>query len=346
LKFTVNANGNIRFGLGAIKGVGENAVQLIIGERAANGLFTGIFDFVQRVNLNACNKKNMECLALAGGFDGFAEMKREQYFAVNSKNETFLETLIRYGNRYQLDKAATINSLFGGDNVVDMATPEIPSAGRWNDLERLNKEKELIGIYLSAHPLDEYTVILNHVCTTRMVELTDISALTGRELTMGGIVVSVRKGTTKSGSPFCVARIEDYSGSAELAFFGNDYITFQGYLDEGLFLYITARCQPKQWRPGELEIKVTSIDLLSNVKETLIHKITILIPLMTLNDQLIAELSTLAGKSQGKAKLHFKVTDTDQKIQVDLISRSVKVTVGKELIDYIQSYDGLDFRIN
>jgi DNA polymerase-3 subunit alpha len=346
LKFTVNAAGNIRFGLGAIKGVGENAVQSIIEERAANGLFKGIFDFVQRVNLNACNKKNMECLALAGGFDEFSELKREQYFAVNAKSEIFLETLIRYGNRYQMDKAATTNSLFGGDNVVNVATPDIPSAGEWNDLERLNREKELIGIYLSAHPLDEYILILNHVCNTRMTELSDISALAGREMTMGGIVAGVRKGTTKNGNPFCIARIEDYSGSAELAFFGNDYVAFQGYLEEGLFLYINARCQPKQWRPNELEIKVTSINLLSNVKETLIGRITILIPLMTLNAQLITELSTLARKSQGKTELYFKVTDTDEKMQVDFVSRPVKVTVGKELIEYIESYEGVEFRIN
>jgi DNA polymerase-3 subunit alpha len=210
----------------------------------------------------------------------------------------------------------------------------------------LNKEKELIGIYLSAHPLDEYTVILNHVCNTRMTELSDISALAGREITMGGIVVGVRKGTTKNGSPFSVARIEDYSGSAELAFFGNDYVTFQGYLEEGLFLYINARCQPKQWRPNELEIKVTSIDLLSNVKETLIEKITILIPLMALNAQLVTELSTLARKSQGKTELYFRVTDTDEKMQVEFVSRPVKVTVGKELIEYMESYEGVEFRIN
>ncbi|KAA6314479.1 DNA polymerase III subunit alpha, partial [termite gut metagenome] len=148
LKFTVTAAGNIRFGLGAIKGVGEGAVQSIIDERAANGLFTGIFDFVQRVNLNTCNKKNMECLALAGGFDGFGELKREQYFVVNPKKEVFLETLIRYGNRYQMDKAMVTNSLFGGENVIEVSTPDIPSAERWNDLERLNREKELIGIYL------------------------------------------------------------------------------------------------------------------------------------------------------------------------------------------------------
>ncbi|KAA6306268.1 DNA polymerase III subunit alpha, partial [termite gut metagenome] len=214
------------------------------------------------------------------------------------------------------------NSLFGGENVIEVSTPDIPSAERWNDLERLNREKELIGIYLSAHPLDEYSVILNYVCNTRMVELGDISALAGREITMGGIVVGIRMGTTKNGVPFGVARIEDYSGSAEIAFFGKDYLTFQGYLKEGLFLYINARCQPKQWKSNELEIKVTSMDLLSNVKESLIEKITVLIPLATLNTELITELSTLTKKSQGKSELCFKVIDIDEQLQIDFVSRS------------------------
>ena len=307
LKFTVNRNGNIRFGLGAVKGVGEAAVQSIMEERKENGPFKGIFDFVQRVNLNACNKKNMECLALAGGFDSFPELKREQYFAVNSKGETFLETLMRYGNRYQADKAAAVNSLFGGDNVIDIATPEILPAERWNDLERLNKERELVGIYLSAHPLDEYAIVLEHVCNTHMSELDDKSALAGREITMGGIVT---------------------------------------YLGEGTFLFIKARCQPKQWRPDELDVKITSMELLPDVKEQLIEKITILIPLAELNSALVTELASLTKEHPGNTELYFKVTDTEGKMYVDLISRPVKLSVGRELISYLKERPELAFHIN
>ena len=346
LKFTANRNGNIRFGLGAVKGVGEAAVQSIMEERRENGPFKGIFDFVQRVNLNACNKKNMECLALAGGFDSFPELKREQYFAVNAKGETFLETLMRYGNRYQADKAAAVNSLFGGDNVIDIATPEILPAERWNDLERLNKERELVGIYLSAHPLDEYAIVLEHVCNTRMIELDDKAALAGREITMGGIVTSVRRGISKNGNPYGIAKIEDYSGSAEIPFFGNDWVTFQGYLGEGTFLFIKARCQPKQWRPDELDIKITSMELLPDVKEQLVEKITILIPLAELNSNLVTELATLTKESPGNTELYFKVTDTDGKMYVDLISRPVKLSVGRELISYLKERPELAFHIN
>ena len=346
LKFTVNPEGNIRFGLGAVKGVGEGAVLNIMEEREKNGPFKGIFDFVQRVNLTACNKKNLECLALAGGFDEFPELKREQYFAVNSKNEVFLETLVRYGNRYQADQAAAANSLFGGDNVVDIATPEIPEAERWSDLDRLNKERDLVGIYLSAHPLDEYSVVLQHVCNTRMAELEDKTALAGREITMGGIVTSVRRGISKNGNPYGIAKIEDYSGSAELPFFGNDWVTYQGYLGERTFLFIKARCQPKQWKQDELEVKITSMELLPDVKEKLISKITILIPLSVLNQALVTELAALMKGNPGTTELYFKVSDPDSKTVVDMISRPVKLSVGRELISYLNDRPELEFRIN
>ena len=346
LKFTVNPEGNIRFGLGAVKGVGEGAVQSIMEERAKNGPYTGIFDFVQRVNLNACNKKNLECLALAGGFDSFPELKREQYFAVNTKNEVFIETLVRYGNRYQADKAAAVNSLFGGENVVDIATPEIPQAERWSDLDRLNKERDLVGIYLSAHPLDEYAVVLEYVCNTHMAELEDKTALVGREITMGGIVTSVRRGISKNGNPYGIAKIEDYSGSAELPFFGNDWVTYQGYLGERTFLYIKARCQPRQWRQDELELKITSMELLPDVKEKLIEKITILIPLGVLNKALVTELAELTKERPGTTELYFKVTDPESKMTLDLVSRPVKLSVGRELISYLKERPELDFRIN
>ena len=346
LKFTVNKEGNIRFGLGAVKGVGEGAVQSIMEEREKNGPFKGIFDFVQRVNLTACNKKNLECLALAGGFDSFPELKREQYFAVNSKNEVFLETLVRYGNRYQADQAAAANSLFGGENVVDIATPEIPVAERWSDLDRLNRERDLVGIYLSAHPLDEYSVVLEHVCNTHMAELEDKTALVGREITMGGIVTAVRRGISKNGNPYGIAKIEDYSGSAELPFFGNDWVTYQGYLGERTFLFIKARCQPKQWRQDELELKITSMELLPDVKEKLIEKITILIPLGVLNKALITELAELTKERPGSTELYFKVRDEDSKMTVDLISRPVKLSVGRELITYLKERPDLEFRIN
>ena len=346
MKFTVNHEGNIRFGLGAIKGVGESAVQSIVEEREKNGPYKGIFDFVQRVNLNACNKKNIECLALAGGLDSFPELQREQYFVQNTKGEIFLDTLVRYGNRYQTDKAMAVNSLFGGENIIEVATPDIPQAERWSDLDRLNKERELVGIYLSAHPLDEFAVILNNVCNTHMSELENREALVGREITMGGIVTSVRRGISKNGKPYGIAKIEDYSGSAELPFFGNDWVTWQNYLGERMFLFIKARCQPSQWNKDKLDLRVTSIELLPDVKEKLIEKITIFIPLSLLDKALIAELSSLTKTHPGNAQLCFQVMDKDNRMAVDLVSRPVKLSVGRELISYLKEHPELDFRIN
>lgn len=347
LKFTVNRDENIRFGLGAVKGVGENAVQAIVDERKANGPFKGIFDFVQRVNLNACNKKNMENLALAGAFDSFPELKREQYFAANSKGEVFLETLMRYGNKYQTDQAFASNSLFGGENVIEVATPEIPVAERWSDLERLNKERELVGIYLSAHPLDEYAIVLEHVCNTHMADLADKTELENRDLTLGGIVIALRQGVTKKGNDFGIVRIEDYSGSAEIPFFGQDWIDYQKYLQEGRFLYIKAKCQPKQWNTSEFEIKVGSIELLSDVKERLVEKITITIPLPSIDSAIIADLAALAKESPGNTELYFKVVDPkDSQMSLEFISRPVKLSVGNELVSYLKEHPDLEFRIN
>ncbi|MCK9159896.1 MAG: DNA polymerase III subunit alpha [Bacteroidaceae bacterium] len=347
LKFTVNHEGNIRFGLGAVKGVGEAAVTSIVDERNANGPYKGIFDFVERVNLNACNKKNIECLALSGGFDSFPEMSREQYFTVNNKSESFIEILVRFGNRYQADKAEATNSLFGGANIVDIMTPEIPQEyEHWNQLERLNKERDLIGIYLSAHPLDQFSIILENVCNTRMKEMENKEVLQGREITMGGMVSNLRQGVTKNGNPYGIVKIEDYSGAAEFPFFGSDWVTYKGYLDTGTFLFIKARCQPKKWKPEELEIKITSIDLLPDVKDKLIDKITITVSLDHLDEDVVANISSYAKDSPGQTNLFFRVYDQEANMSVDLKSPSIKLSVGKKILSYINDTPGLAYQIN
>ena len=346
MKFSVNRRGDIRFGLGAVKGVGENAVQAIIDERTKNGPFTSIFDFVQRVNLLACNRKNVENLALAGGFDSLPGVKREMFFAANAKGETFTELLIRYGAKYQVDKAAAINSLFGGENQVEIAKPEIPPFEPWNSLDRLNRERELVGIYLSAHPLDDYAIILENVCNTHMSDLADKSALVNRELTMGGIVTNVREGRTRNDKPFGIVKLEDYSGSGEIPFFGNDWLTWCNYLREGYFLYIRAKCLPRQWNPNELDLKIGSIELLPDVKENLIDKITITTPLSSLDKELITDISTLVQKNPGNAELHFRVVDRDSKMHVTMKANKVKISVKRDLITYIKSRPELEFKIN
>ena len=345
LKFSVNQNKNIRFGLGAIKGVGEAAVQNIIEERK-NGPFKSIFNFVERVNLSACNKKNIESLALAGAFDNFTEIRREQFLADTGKGEMFLDTLVRYGNKYQADKAMAQNSLFGDDSNVVISTPEIPQCERWSDLERLNREKELVGIYLSAHPLDEYRIILNYVCNTGMVELADREALKGREILMGGIVTAVREGMTKTGKPYGIMKLEDFSGSGEIPLFGQDYIDYGKYLKTGMYLLINARVEPRKWKETELDLRIGTIRLLQDEKDKLIEKLSITLPIHDMNEAMINELSVIIKNNPGHSLLYFKVIDGEHNVSLNLFSKSIRLNVTSELIHFLQENESIDFKIN
>ncbi|MDD4609091.1 MAG: DNA polymerase III subunit alpha [Bacteroidaceae bacterium] len=343
LKFTVNKAGDIRFGMVAVKGVGENAVQSIIEERK-NGPYQSIFNFVERVNLSACNRKNIENLALSGGFDSFPEVKRESFFEKNGKGDSFVEVLIKYGNKFQLDQQELSNSLFGGMNAVEIAQPPIPETVPWSSLELLNKEKELIGIYLSAHPLDDYAIVLNEICHTKMSQLGDLEALANTDLIMGGIVSGVREGTSKKGNPYAIMRFEDFTGSVEIPFWGTDFTTYRNFLSEGMFLFIRARCQPKRWNQEEFEIKVNQIELLSEAKEKHISKITLFIPLTDLDDQFVLDLECIIQKEgSGNVNLEFQITDGE--MSVHLVSRAPKIALQKELLDYLHRH-AIQYKIN
>ncbi len=343
LKFSVNKNGDIRFGLGAIKGVGESAVQNIIEERG-KGPFQNIFDFVERVNLTACNKKNIECLALGGAFDNLG-IRREQFFA-SYKEETFIEVLVRYGNKYQSDKMTSANSLFGDDILVAIAKPEIPQAEPWSNLERLNKEKELVGIYLSAHPLDEYRIILTYVCNTGAIELNDKESLKGREILVGGIVTGFREGITKTEKPFGILKIEDFTGSGEIPLFGNDFIEYGKYGRIGMYLLISGRVEPRPYDESKIDFKISSIQLLQDEKDKLIESISITLPVHDLDEGMINELSVLIKNNPGQSMLYFKVVDGENNISLNLFSQNIRLTVTNELIDYLKENENIDFKIN
>jgi DNA polymerase-3 subunit alpha len=317
-----------------------------LDERSKRGPFKDIFDFVQRVNLTACNRKNIENLALAGAFDGFTGIKREDFFVKNAKDETFVEVLVRYGGKYQLDKAEAANSLFGGDNQVEIATPEIVPAPSWNDLERLNKERELVGIYLSAHPLDEFAVILNYVCNVHMMDLSNLTPLQDRDLIMGGVVTDIREGQTKKGNPYGIAKVEDYTGAFEFAFFGNDWIEKKNFFVPGMFLYMKGKCQPKQWKKDEYEVKVNTIELLPEVKDLVVERLTVETSLATIDDEMIEELAALVKEHPGNVELCFRVLDEENQYVVNLLSKSVKVSVDKAIMSYLDSHPSLTTKIN
>ena len=345
-KFGVNKKGEIRFGLAAIKGMGDAAAEAIISERLKNGPYKDIFDFAQRVNMSAVNRKAYESLALCGGFDSFG-IARERFFGTNAKGEVFLDTLIRYGQTYQMEQSQMRNSLFGGMNEVEIATPPIPEAESWGDIEKLNRERELVGIYLSAHPLDEYQIILKHVCNTQVKELEDLRALQTRsELTFGGMVVGLRKGTSKRGDPYGIVKIEDYSGSYEVAFWSNDWAAYQGYVQEKMFVFIHAKVEPNKWRPDSLDLKLNKVELLSAVKDKVIHKFTVSLPLHIIDEALVESFTEMCQKHSGDAELFIKVNDESTNMAVDLMSHPVKVSVDKEFISYLEELEGVKYVVN
>jgi DNA polymerase-3 subunit alpha len=347
LNFTVNQEGNIRFGLGGVKGVGNSAVEAIIKEREANGPFRGIFDFVERVNLTACNKKNIEALCYSGAFDAFQEIKREQFFAANGKGEVFLEILMRYGNKYQTDKGSATLSLFGGFDEVDIARPEIPKTESWSNIERLNKEKDLVGIYLSSHPLDDYYVILNYICNTGLADLETVknSDSANKDLIIGGIVTSFKQGNTKTGNPYGVLKLEDFTGSGEIPLFGKDYIEFGKYGIPNMYLLIKGKYQPRQYKESILDFKISSIKPMSEVKDSLVNKITIFLPLHQLDEKIITELSSMIKNNSGNCAFYFKIEDVEKQLSVSLYAETQKFAIDRKLIRFLEN-NHIKFNIN
>jgi len=336
LNFTVNKAGNIRFGLGGVKGVGASAVEAIVKERNAHGAFKGIFNFVERVNLTTCNKKNLEALCYSGAFDTFSEIKREQFFATNSKGEVFLETLMRYGNKYQTDKNAAMNSLFGGMDAIEIATPEIPSTEAWSNIERLNKEKDLVGIYLSSHPLDDYFIILNYICNLELKDFEEAKVShKNKDLIFGGIVTSFKQGNTKNGAPYGVLKLEDFSGSAEIPLFRDDFIEYNKYGFPNMYLLVRGKFKPRQYNEAIFDFKISSIQPLAEVKDSLVKKINIVLPLHELDEKLISELSSLIKNNPGGSSLYFRIEEMERHLIISLFAGDQKITINKELVHFL-----------
>ena len=346
-KFGVNHHGEIRFGLGAIKGMGESAAQAIISEREQNGPYKSIFDFAERVNMSNVNRKAFESLALSGGFDSFG-IRREDYFATNSRGEEWLDTLVRYGQTYQMEKAQAQNSLFGGFDGVEIATPPVPKSDvRWSDIERLNKERDLVGIYLSAHPLDEYKIILDNLCNATCADLADVQSLDGREdVVIGGIVTAVRQKFTKSGEPCGFVTVEDFEGNGEIALFGRDWGQWNGMFTEGASVYVTAKLRPRFQNSTQMELKIQNVEYLQSVKEKAIDRITISLVADMLSEDVVADLNEIISENPGRTKLFFQLRDSQGRNHVLLRSREKGVDVRHTLIDYIEKHEMLDYKIN
>lgn len=347
LKFSVNRKGDIRFGMAAVKGVGEAAVEAIVEEREKNGLYKSVYDFFERINYTQCNRKAIESLIYSGAFDSFETISRDQFFAENDNGETFVGTLIRYGIKYQQDKALAQNSLFGSSEAVEIKKPEAPTDYQeWGELLRLNKEREYVGIYLTAHPLDKYYVILHDICNTKIEELEDLENLVDRELTIGGIVSGYKEGRTKKGNPYGRVVIEDYTGSYEFVLFGRDMIEWKNYFLEGNILYIRAKVQNRPYREDLLELKIAGIDLLSEIKDKLINKLTVTVYPDKLNSQTTEELAVMMRENTGNVEVYFKIVDSDEHMYVLMKSSLGEVEVKKSILDFFDAHSAFEYKIN
>ncbi|WP_286742334.1 DNA polymerase III subunit alpha [Roseivirga sp. UBA1976] len=346
-KFTVNAKGEIRFGMGAIKGVGEAAIESIVQERKENGPYKNIFDFAERVNLRAVNKKNFEALAQAGGFDCFEEYHRRQYLEAPDGEQSLIEKVIRYANAMQAEKNAAQVSLFGGESAVATPLPRVPEIEPFSQMQKLKLEKEVIGFYVSGHPLDQFEIELDSFCKP----ISDINKYPNQDIAIGGIVNSVRNGQTKNGKPFGVVSIEDYNGSTELFLMGEKYISNAPYLRPGEFLYIRGRVE-LNWRkkkeiqenpainptPDDWELQTQSISLLSELREKNTKGVYVKLNARLVDQELIETIMELTRQNEGDRMLKVELIDKEENISVELISRKVKIDANQTLIKALKTH--------
>ncbi len=346
--FGVNKKGEIRFGLAAIKGIGEGAAEAIITERNDNGPYKDVFDFAQRVNTSVVNRRCYDSLVASGAFDSFG-LAREQYAEeVNKQGDKFLDTLLRFGQNYQNSMAEAQSSLFGFDGFNEtIGKPPIPKTyTKLSTMELLNRERDLVGIYLSAHPLDDYKFILDKMCNTVTVELEDKDALSQKDsIVFGGIVSAVRTGMTKKGKPYGIVTLEDYSGSGDLAIF-DDWGQWSGYFTVGVALYITATCTKRYPTSKYYDFKIGTVNYMSDIKDKSVDKFTISVKSDELTEELVDDLTAVISANEGTVPLYFSVQYAKFKKSVVLRSKIPGVDVNHRLVNFIDTKEELSYSVN
>ena len=345
-KFSVNSHGAIRFGLAAVKGMGDAAAQAIIDEREKNGAYKSVFDLAERVNLGAVNRKAFESLALSGGFDSF-KIERQNYFGTNAKGDIFLDSLIRYGQLYQQEQVQAQNSLFGSTDAIEIATPQVPQVDPWSTIETLNRERDLVGIYLSAHPLDEFGIVLRAMCNTHCIELDDKVSLSKKDqIVIGGIVTGTKSKFTKNGKPCGFVTIEDFEGSGELAFFGEEWGRWKGMLVEGSTVFITAKCVQKYRDSNYYDLKIADIQYLQTVKDQRIEKFTITMDSTSIDETVVNDISTMLRNSPGSTQLYFQINDVTSNSYVLLRSKMGPISLKHKFMAYIEANPEMSYYVN
>ena len=344
LKFSVNKDGAIRFGMAAIKGVGGSAVKAIIKERKENGTFTSIFDVTKRVDLRAANKKAFESLVKAGAFDSFRDTHRAQYFSLDEKGTTFLERAMRYGSKHQENENSAQVSLFGEASNIQFPEPEIPNCEEWGTLELLSQEKEVIGIYISAHPLDDYKHQLKFCSGTISFLHQDLKQFVGKNLSFAGIITNVNHMVSKNGNPWASFTIEDYDSSYEFRIFKEEYLKFKHFLFLQNFLHVKINFK-KNFYTDDVKVSFVDMKLLSEVLDRHCEKLTLKLSLEVLNEQTILDLDSILKNHKGKQSVKFLVRDSKSKTEVLLPSRNTKVNVTSGLLDLLEKQQ-INFKLN
>jgi len=345
VNFAVNKDGEIRFGLGAIKGSGEAAVEAIIAEREENGPFSDIFEFAERVNLRTVNKKTFECLAMSGAFDCFESYHRRQYLHAAEGDQSLIEKVIKYANKMQLEADSAQASLFGGEGGVETPKPTVIPIEPFGDIEKLNIERDVVGLYISGHPLDDFAFEIESFCNTELKALEDLQSLQGKEVRLAGIVSAFAHRTTKGGKPFGTLTMEDYNGNFTFFLFGDDYIKFKEYLMQGWFLYIQGNVVEQKWGDRRLEFKIRTIELLNDLRDKKSKGVRMNINLADLNEGIINKIEKLCTTHKGECALHVNLLDIEENLAVELMSRKYKINPSNELLKELKDIPEINCKV-
>ncbi len=353
-KFAVNEQGEVRFGMGGIKGVGHGPVKAIIAERKENGPYTSFFDMVRRVSLKDCNKRVMENLAYAGAFDGFGDLHRAQYFGEDEKGRTLIENSLRYGTAYQTGQDSNQVSLFdmAGGEEIEMPAPSIPNVNKWSVFQELSAEKEVVGIYISGHPMDDYSLETKYFCDIQLNDLNiHLNNLPDKEFAVAGIISNMAHLESRKGNKYGFFELQDKSGGMEFRLFGETYLKLQHFLTQGNFLHVkgVVKLKGKKFNPDgkQKEFSVQQIELLTNIRERLLSKVYLRFDATQITRDSLAELEEIFNKYEGTRTVYLDLIDYDEVSGVTLLSRNRKVNVSNEFLKEVKEVIGYEgFSVN
>jgi DNA polymerase-3 subunit alpha len=349
-KFSVNQDNAVRFGMGAVKGVGHGAVKTIVNSRKEEGNYKSIFDLAKRIDLRAANKKAFENLALAGGFDCFTNTHRAQYFHKEGSDLTFLEKAIKYGAKHQENENSAQVSLFGGSSDVQIAEPVIPACEEWGTMEKLAQEKEVVGIYISGHPLDDFKTEMKTFCNANIALFNDLETYVNRELTFGGVVTDIQHRVSQKGKGWALFTIEDYTDSFQFRIFGEEYLKHRHFLMKNNFVYVKTFIR-EGWtnretgKKSDPRLQFNSFQLLHDVMETYAKKLSIQLNINDIKDEKINNLKDLLQMHPGNQMLNFVIYDNEDSIKLNMPSRKQKVKVSQELLNELEEQE-VHYRLN